>query len=105
MNTGHLKALAEAATAGPWYAGENYLIGGWWVTLSEVDPARTDIADFVRKQDAKYIAALSPNVVLRLITERDAGLALYEAIMNGEGRVYLPTVDAALRAMKEVLDA
>ena len=60
-------------------------------------------------EDMKAIAvdALAqpiPPAAAKLLAERDAGRALYEAIMNGEGRVYLPAVEAAVEAYRKVVD-
>ena len=56
-----LKALAEAATAGPWISGGN------WVSTRK-DGA--SIAD-CRRGDEKFIAAANPAVVLGLIAENE----------------------------------
>ena len=76
-DTTDLRALAEAATPGPWHVhgqpGRDYGPGGrlWWL---ESD-AENDIGDVEHTNDAAYIAAASPDRILALLDERDALLA------------------------------
>ena len=70
-----LREKAEKATPGPWLKGDNYLIGGWWVIAPD-KPAREDchrtIADlFIRGEDATYVAAVSPDVLLAILAENE----------------------------------
>ena len=67
-----LREKAEKATPGPWLKGDNYLIGGWWVIATD-KPAREDchrtIADlFIHGKDAEYVAAVSPDVILAVLS-------------------------------------
>lgn len=127
-----LREKAEKATPGPWLKGDNYLIGGWWVIAPEL-PAREDchrtIVDMVvRREDAVYVAAASPDVILAVLAlveeqraristleeERDKWRRLYVAKMN-EGLAFAietaetypadeaPELHAALRDLGEAL--
>ena len=62
----HLRALATAATPGPWEARPNELIGGTAVYPHDSD---REVADFTSEADARYIAAVDPRTVLNLIHE------------------------------------
>lgn len=65
-----LRAKAEGATPGPWYASANYLIGGIWVHSSQYDPERSIVFDMVvRAEDAAFIVAANPQAVLALLAE------------------------------------
>ena len=65
MNTEELKRLAEAATPGPW-AKREYVSG----IGCGVD-AKWNVALHASNDDAAYIAAANPVVVLELIRQRD----------------------------------
>jgi len=73
-----LRALARAATPGPWQIGPKALDGSLAVrTLpGERVHAMTDmVARPTVPADAAYIAAASPDVVLRLLAEIDEARA------------------------------
>ncbi|WP_228981434.1 hypothetical protein [Streptomyces sp. DH12] len=58
-----LRALTTHATSGPWLATPDILVGGWAVAQAPL--ARPDgpyLADFVREEDARYIATMHPGV-------------------------------------------
>lgn len=62
----HLRTLATAATPGPWQARPNELIGGTAVYPHDSD---REVADFTSEPDARYIAAVDPLTVLKLVHE------------------------------------
>lgn len=79
IDTARLRALAEAATPGPWEADDH----GFWRWTDEA--ARqgeyvlcaeyeydTGVTMQCSDADAAYIAAASPDAILRLLDERDA---------------------------------
>ena len=51
-----IKARTAAASPGPWRAGPNHLIGGWWVQNEDSRQREGALADFVSKADAEFIA-------------------------------------------------
>lgn len=70
-----LRALAERATPGPWFVRERPNIDG----TVDIETGRE--SDWPPAQDceqptAAYIAAVSPGVLLALLHERDAAMAL-----------------------------
>jgi hypothetical protein len=74
-----LRRLAEAATPGPWYVQKgrsNETCG--YVTRDPIEQYQRSITGWGavehRFEDAAYIAAASPDVVLALIAERDAAI-------------------------------
>jgi hypothetical protein len=83
-----LRALAEAATPGPWRA-EKYVPSldddwtegtyGWWVEGLDWADDSGEFRNFTGP-NAAYIAAVSPDVVLALLDERDALRAALENI-------------------------
>lgn len=65
LTWGELRALAEQATPGPWYAVVNDLIGGWAVATVDKpcsahnhEAGEGEVADFVHEADARFIAAV-----------------------------------------------
>lgn len=98
-----LKRLAEAATPGPWFAwgpepsatinpeGAMFVQG----------PKRmyVDRAPGMRAEDAIYIAALSPELVLALIACVEAAKAMREDLWAENSR--REAFDAALSALEE----
>ena len=74
-----LRALAEAATSGPWtYLIDDYELGTMFVTNDPRNEQRP-VAQGIWRTDAAYIAAASPDRILALLAERDALLAVAEA--------------------------
>ena len=70
-----LRALAEAATSGPWtYLIDDYELGTMFVTNDPRNEQRP-VAQGIWRTDAAYIAAASPDRILALLAERDALLA------------------------------
>jgi hypothetical protein len=51
-----LEAALAAATPGPLVAGENYLVGGWWVQTEAGVVEEHSVAEFVRQGDAELFA-------------------------------------------------
>ena len=73
-----LKALAEAANAGPWYVANGMSLvrdnaDEFVCETGENDPVNAD-----------FIAAANPSAVLKLIVERDQLKAESELLRNGE---------------------
>jgi len=60
-----LKALAEAATPGPWFLDAGGDTGVY--TEARVSDTSTDVAWSYRREDEKFIAAANPAAVLDLI--------------------------------------
>ena len=72
-----LKRLAEAAAPGPWrgYKNSGYVYGPESVVARCGDFKDKEVARFSKEQwgnDATYIAAASPSVVLAILAELDA---------------------------------
>ena len=83
-----LRALALAATPGPWvskwYEGDDFPM----IKLSN-----DTINDITRREDADYIAALSPERVLQLLDVIEAAKALRDAGVSIGQRVVLPDAE------------
>lgn len=86
-----LLALAEQATPGPWHADEVYagvdddgeeVATGWF---RDCDLGTVDVGDYntLRWEDARYIAALSPEVVKALVAVAEAAEWMRDVI-HGE---------------------
>lgn len=76
-----LRALAEAATPGPWF------VSGGWITSSKVNIADfswawDNVADqpHMAADDLRYIAAVHPQAVLALLDRADRQSALCAAL-------------------------
>jgi hypothetical protein len=70
-----LRAKAEAATPGPWLAKDYMYSGRVEDRVRVTSPSDSDefnLAEGVLREDAEYIAAVSPDVVLALLDERAA---------------------------------
>ena len=85
-----LKALAEAATAGPWISGGN------WVSTRK-DGA--SIAD-CRRGDEKFIAAANPAVVLGLIAHLDLAVEARDLYMTDKKQLAFALNDARAEAAR-----
>ena len=85
-----LKALAEAATAGPWISGGN------WVSTRK-DGA--SIAD-CRRGDEKFIAAANPAVVLGLIAHLDLAVEARDLYMADKKQLAFALNDARAEAAR-----
>jgi hypothetical protein len=104
-----LRELAEAATPGPWFAenglflNENWAVGAGGIgglvaeiwTREQSDDAAEEGRDAA---DAAYIAAASPDVVLRL-------LAIEEAAQEVMRHVPYVVPPSAYTALREALEA
>ncbi|HXE63151.1 MAG TPA: hypothetical protein VN519_06395 [Bryobacteraceae bacterium] len=98
-------------TSGPWFARENDLIGGHCVMSDDVAPSDSphcDIADFVRKDDAIFIArapahirAMLPVVKAALEFEAAAGKSTPFSEMTALEIDTLRSLLAAVRAFRE----
>lgn len=68
-----IRALAHEATDGPWYVswGSGSVFGVRTKDETVVPSGRTVSKVVSRRADAAYIAAVSPDVVLALLDERD----------------------------------
>lgn len=86
-----LRALAEAATPGPWcypYPGKNYITTPVDIDTTEADWGGENLRGYRlscsddrnawRAQDAEFVAAANPAAVLALLDERDALLATWD---------------------------
>ena len=74
-DTGRLRELAQAATPGPWVLSEPQ--GNWiWPHICNTYGSR--------REDAAYIAAVSPDVLLALLTRLAAIETLCEELMEFE---------------------
>lgn len=86
-----LRERIAAATPGPWYAVVNDLIGGVAVSTHDKFVADHDlhervVADMVTSdEDAKFIAAASPDVIVALLDERDRLAAELTNAIEGDG--------------------
>ena len=87
-----LRRLAEAATPGPWW--HEWVDGDdWWAVYGQPtgDMVRPEVCTMWRSDEAAYIAAANPTVVLALLDaadERDALAAKVErvrALASGMG--------------------
>ena len=76
------RAIAKAATPGPWFAKANDLIGGWCVGTCDEPPSEcadfgsSNVADFVGEEVARYIAIFNPEFCLGLLDK----LERYETV-------------------------
>lgn len=56
MDVAAIKKRLEKITPGEWTAGENYLIGGYWVVSDKHNPEKSEVADFIKQSNADFIA-------------------------------------------------
>jgi hypothetical protein len=75
-----LRALAEAATDGRWWAES----GGWVHVEGQDEPVAKALGPRGQQKDADaaYIAAANPKAILALLDERDALRAALEAVIT-----------------------
>lgn len=76
VDTKALRVLAEKATRGPWAierleAGEEWYNQGWYAVWLDTGTGTTGLPGSIKttRENAAYIAALSPDVVLALLDE------------------------------------
>ncbi len=77
-----LKALASAATPGPWVPqcneSQRSWKRGWWVQSNSDEP-HDDPAELCSEADAHFIATANPQTVLALITVAEVALRLADS--------------------------
>lgn len=94
-----LRAKAEAATPGEWCTGEGYSLDGCIVhDVSHPNFDGAIVCERAVTEDAAFIAAASPDVVLSLLDECDRLSALHDELLKSrsEGtRLAFEMADAA----------
>lgn len=114
LDTKHLRELAEAATPGPWAAGETTDWDG--TPQASVNSSATPITwddhsgEVFKPGDASYIAAIDPPTLITLLdelerlrgeTEWEYVAAARKGYVSGEPRIH---VRGAIQAYEEELD-
>jgi hypothetical protein len=106
-----LRALAEAATPGPWHVDDNHPADYLGVSYANEDRRGhvATVVEFRREQgrrDVRYLAAASPDVVLALVdlVEQNADIAKYAAAQATEANQQLSAANAEVERMRAVLN-
>lgn len=89
-----IEARAERATAGPWEASANYLIGGWWVQDPVAKDREGEVLDGGSEADCVFVAHARSDVPalvaevrrLRAALTRSEQAHAADAEMPGPGR-------------------
>jgi hypothetical protein len=103
-----LRALAEAATPGPWFYDSYSRVFSTLLVqadddnceVASVPPAAGDTAHGRHAADAAYIAAVYPDVVLRLLDVVDAAREIQPTRYDDQwATIMLPDLDALRDAL------
>lgn len=83
-----IEARCAAATPGPLYASENYLIGGWWIQTEDDKRREREHGDFFLKEDAEFFAAARTDVPALVARVRKLEAALADIADTAVGMVH-----------------
>lgn len=99
-----LRELSGEATPGPWYLGDNYLIGGKWVVSNEKDPERNVLLDMIIKDEDGALTVAMRNRIDALIDAAEALVYVVRWTRHGEGdeATAAEMADAALACLEGV---
>jgi hypothetical protein len=98
-----LRALAHAASSAPWFARYDGVLEMRNVA-HYVESSHRQIAYDIRPEDAAYIAAANPDIVLRLLDVAERAMAYEHAVKNISSETgYFAAPREALAALHESL--